>query len=93
VYNSEQEQILTIVSSAAEFWKQISPREPYRIVLGDVRDKLYNTCERARQILSHGVSNIPEDKTFVNVKQVCRFHIRVSASMELKKICCQAHLR
>nr|QFR35812.1 phosphoenolpyruvate carboxylase [Jansenella griffithiana] len=52
-----------------EFWKQISPREPYRIVLGDVRDRLYNTCERARQILSHGVSSIPEDKTYINVKQ------------------------
>ncbi|KAF8714333.1 hypothetical protein HU200_027797 [Digitaria exilis] len=52
-----------------EFWKQISPRVPYRIVLGDVRDKLYNTCERARQMLSRGVSDIPEEETYTNVKQ------------------------
>ncbi|KAL6838809.1 hypothetical protein ACP4OV_031523 [Aristida adscensionis] len=52
-----------------EFWKQISPGEPYRIVLGDVRDKLYNTCERARQILSHGISDIPEDEIYTSVHQ------------------------
>lgn len=38
-----------------------------------MRDKLYNTCERAQQILSHGVSNIPEDQKYINVKQVCKF--------------------
>ncbi|KQK03254.1 phosphoenolpyruvate carboxylase 2 [Brachypodium distachyon] len=52
-----------------EFWKQISPREPYRIILGDVRDKLYNTCERAREILSHGVSSIPEENTYTSVQE------------------------
>ncbi|KAK1662946.1 hypothetical protein QYE76_051105 [Lolium multiflorum] len=52
-----------------EFWKQISPREPYRIILGDVRDKLYNTCERAREILSHGESSIPEDHTYRSVEE------------------------
>lgn len=52
-----------------EFWKQISPREPYRIILGDVRDTLYNTCERAREILSDGVSSIPEDQTYTSVEQ------------------------
>nr|BAK09197.1 phosphoenolpyruvate carboxylase [Oryza eichingeri] len=52
-----------------EFWKKISPGEPYRIILGDVRDKLYNTCERARQILSKGISSIPEDQTYINVEQ------------------------
>ncbi|QHN95724.1 hypothetical protein HN51_043659 [Arachis hypogaea] len=31
-----------------EFWKQIPPNEPYRVILGDVRDKLYNTRKRAR---------------------------------------------
>lgn len=62
-----------LVSSVAEFWKQISPREPYRIILGDVRDKLYNTCERARQILSLGNSSIPEDQTYSNVEQVTNF--------------------
>ncbi|KAK9951452.1 hypothetical protein M0R45_006893 [Rubus argutus] len=52
-----------------EFWKQIPPNEPYRVILGDVRDKLYNTREHARQLLSNGVSDIPEDTTFTNVEQ------------------------
>ncbi|KAL6140747.1 hypothetical protein ACLB2K_059043 [Fragaria x ananassa] len=52
-----------------EFWKQIPSNEPYRVVLGDVRDKLYNTRERARQLLSDGASHIPEDTTFTDVKQ------------------------
>uniref|UniRef100_A0A0D3EKY4 phosphoenolpyruvate carboxylase n=1 Tax=Oryza barthii TaxID=65489 RepID=A0A0D3EKY4_9ORYZ len=48
---------------------ELRAREPYRIILGDVRDKLYNTCERARQILSKGISSIPEDQTYTNVEQ------------------------
>ncbi|VAH74615.1 unnamed protein product [Triticum turgidum subsp. durum] len=52
-----------------EFWKKISPREPYRIILGDVRDKLYNTCERAREILSNGESSIPEEDTYTRVEE------------------------
>lgn len=53
-----------------EFWKQIPPNEPYRVILGDVRDKLYQTRERARQILAHGISDIPEEAVFTNVEQV-----------------------
>ncbi|KAJ9550144.1 hypothetical protein OSB04_014189 [Centaurea solstitialis] len=52
-----------------EFWKQIPPNEPYRIVLGYVRDKLYHTRERSRQMLANGVSDVPEDATFANVDQ------------------------
>nr|AOW69137.1 phosphoenolpyruvate carboxylase [Suaeda aralocaspica]APC57591.1 phosphoenolpyruvate carboxylase 2 [Suaeda aralocaspica] len=52
-----------------EFWKYIPPTEPYRVILGDVRDKLYNTRERSRQLLSHGVSDIQEDTTYTNVEQ------------------------
>ncbi|XP_010527380.1 PREDICTED: phosphoenolpyruvate carboxylase 1-like isoform X2 [Tarenaya hassleriana] len=52
-----------------EFWKTIHPSEPYRVVLGDVRDKLYHTRERARQLLSNGISDIPEEATFSNVEQ------------------------
>lgn len=55
----------------AEFWKRIPQNEPYRVILGGVRDKLYNTRERARQLLANGVSDIPEDTTFTNVDQVC----------------------
>lgn len=54
-----------------EFWKQIPSSEPYRAILGDVRDKLYNTREHARQLLSSGVSDVPEDAVFTSVDQVC----------------------
>ncbi|CAF1704547.1 phosphoenolpyruvate carboxylase 3-like [Brassica napus] len=52
-----------------EFWKTIPPTEPYRVILGDVRDKLYHTRERSRQLLSNGISDIPEEATFTNVEQ------------------------
>ncbi|KAG2317832.1 hypothetical protein Bca4012_068772 [Brassica carinata] len=52
-----------------EFWKTIPPTEPYRVVLGDVRDKLYHTRERSRQLLSNGTSDIPEEATFTDVEQ------------------------
>lgn len=59
------------LSSDAEFWKQVPPNEPYRVILGDVRDKLYQTRERARQLLAHGYSDIPEEATYTNIEQVC----------------------
>lgn len=52
-----------------EFWKKVPPNEPYRVILGDVRDKLYHTRERARQLLSNGISDIPEEAAFTNVEQ------------------------
>ncbi|CAN7131005.1 unnamed protein product [Brassica rapa subsp. narinosa] len=52
-----------------EFWKSIPPTEPYRVVLGDVRDKLYHTRERARQLLSNGTSDVPEEATFNNLEE------------------------
>ncbi|CAH9109522.1 unnamed protein product [Cuscuta epithymum] len=52
-----------------EFWKQIPPNEPYRVILADVRDKLYGTRERARQLLANGISDIPEETAFINVEQ------------------------
>ena len=52
-----------------EFWKQVPPNEPYCVILGDVRDKLYQTCERSRQMLSHGISKIPKETTFTNIEQ------------------------
>ena len=55
---------------SAEFWKQIPPNEPYRVILGDLRDKLYNTRERARYLLANGISDIPEEATFTNLEQV-----------------------
>ncbi|KAL9666041.1 hypothetical protein QQ045_000363 [Rhodiola kirilowii] len=52
-----------------EFWKQVPPSEPYRVILGDVRDKLYQTRERSRHLLSHESSDIPEESTFTNIEQ------------------------
>ncbi|KAI3774942.1 hypothetical protein L1987_49506 [Smallanthus sonchifolius] len=52
-----------------EFWKQVPPTEPYRVVLGDVRDKLYNTRERSRHLLAHGFSDIPEESVYTYVEQ------------------------
>ncbi|KAL8046656.1 hypothetical protein ABFX02_08G191100 [Erythranthe guttata] len=52
-----------------EFWKTIPPSEPYRVILGDVRDKLYQTRERARHLLAQGVSDIPQEATYTSVEQ------------------------
>lgn len=72
-----------IPSLIAEFWKQIPINEPYRVILGDVRDKLYNTRERSRHMLSNGFSDIPEESTFTNVEQVLFSHISASFSIRL----------
>lgn len=53
-----------------EFWKQIPLSEPYRVILGDVRDKLYNTREHAHKLLANGSSDVPEESTFTHIDQV-----------------------
>ncbi|CAM6040140.1 unnamed protein product [Sphagnum compactum] len=53
-----------------EFWKHIPPSEPFRVLLGDMRDKLYNTRERMRQLLANGRSDIPVDDTFTDASQI-----------------------
>ncbi|VAH64102.1 unnamed protein product [Triticum turgidum subsp. durum] len=53
-----------------EFWKQVPPSEPYRVILSDVRDKLYNTRERSRHLLASGFSEIPDDAIFTDVEQI-----------------------
>ncbi|CAO2813056.1 unnamed protein product [Amaranthus hypochondriacus] len=52
-----------------EFWQRIPPNEPYRVILADVRDKLYNTREHARQLLANGASDVPEEATFTHIDQ------------------------
>ncbi|XP_047950340.1 phosphoenolpyruvate carboxylase 2-like [Salvia hispanica] len=52
-----------------EFWKQVPANEPYRVILSDVRDKLYHTRERARQLLANGISDIPIELTFTNTEE------------------------
>ncbi|EFJ19066.1 hypothetical protein SELMODRAFT_111216 [Selaginella moellendorffii] len=53
-----------------EFWKQIPPTEPYRVLLGDFRDRLYQTRERTRQLLGNGKSDIGPDETFTSTEQI-----------------------
>ncbi|KAL7169611.1 hypothetical protein ACSBR2_034616 [Camellia fascicularis] len=53
-----------------EFWKQVPPSEPYRVILSEVRDKLYQTRERSRHLLAHDISDIPEEGTFTNIEQL-----------------------
>ncbi|KAH9570181.1 hypothetical protein CY35_02G027600 [Sphagnum magellanicum] len=52
-----------------EFWKTIPATEPFRVVLADIRDKLYQTRERMRQLLASGKSEIPVEETFTKVGQ------------------------
>nr|AAD31452.1 phosphoenol pyruvate carboxylase [Lotus corniculatus] len=52
-----------------EFWKKVPPNEPYRVVLGEVRDRLYKTRERSRYLLAQGYSEIPEEATFTHVEE------------------------
>ncbi|KAK7335076.1 hypothetical protein VNO80_26847 [Phaseolus coccineus] len=52
-----------------EFWKKVPTNEPYRVVLGEVRDRLYQTRERSRHLLSNGYSEIPEENTFTSVEE------------------------
>eukprot|EP00249_Psilotum_nudum_P025002 c29345_g2_i1 orf=1-2079(-) len=53
-----------------DFWKQIPPNEPFRVVLGDIRDKLYQTREHFQKLLATGKSDIPEEETYTSMEQV-----------------------
>ncbi|KAK8943308.1 Phosphoenolpyruvate carboxylase 1 [Platanthera guangdongensis] len=59
--------------SRQKFWKKIPQNEPYRVIHVDVRDKLYHTQERAHQLLSNEISDIPEKAAFTNAEQVRSF--------------------
>ncbi|CAN6201396.1 unnamed protein product [Urochloa humidicola] len=58
-----------VVKHYTEFWRQIPANEPYRVILADVRDKLYNTRERMRHLLTTGFSEIPEGATLTKVTE------------------------
>jgi len=70
-----------------EFWKHIPPNEPFRVLLGDMRDKLYNTRERMRLMLANGKSDINLEDTFTDASQVCIFFSTVGF-----KLCPNCHL-
>jgi len=42
----------------AEFWSPIPPTEPYRVILGVIRDKLYRTREVLHQCLANSDENL-----------------------------------
>lgn len=75
----------------SEFWKHIPPNEPFRVLLGDMRDRMYYTRERMRQLLATGKSDINVEDTFTDALQVtsqrhCNFsHTRTG---NLPKIVC-----
>ena len=70
-------------NSGSKFLKN----EPYRVILGDVRDKLYNTREHSRHLLSSGISEIPEEATFTNVEQVLSDTIKRGTLSKNRKDC------
>lgn len=53
-----------------EFWKPIPSNEPFRVILGEFRDKMYKTRERVRQLLAAGKTDIPEEETYVSKEQI-----------------------
>lgn len=53
-----------------EFWKVVPPSEPYRVLLSDVRDKLWNTREHAQQILTSGKSQIAKSDVFTSPSEL-----------------------
>eukprot|EP00245_Coleochaete_scutata_P011787 TRINITY_DN444_c0_g1_i1.p1 TRINITY_DN444_c0_g1~~TRINITY_DN444_c0_g1_i1.p1 ORF type:complete len:754 (+),score=165.39 TRINITY_DN444_c0_g1_i1:340-2262(+) len=53
-----------------EFWRTVASTEPYRVVLSDVRDKLYRTRDRAQQLLVNGKTDIPEADTYSDKEQL-----------------------
>lgn len=71
----------------AEFWKQVPPSEPYRVILSNVRDKLYNTRERARHLLASGFYEIPDEATFTDVEQVHRLRYKKLAYYAIRFGC------
>eukprot|EP00271_Cylindrocystis_brebissonii_P023319 TRINITY_DN9635_c0_g1_i1.p1 TRINITY_DN9635_c0_g1~~TRINITY_DN9635_c0_g1_i1.p1 ORF type:complete len:988 (-),score=306.83 TRINITY_DN9635_c0_g1_i1:1321-4284(-) len=53
-----------------EFWKSVPATEPYRVVLSDIRDKLWSTRERAQQLLTAGKSKIPLTDVLTSSEQL-----------------------
>jgi phosphoenolpyruvate carboxylase len=54
----------------SEFWKHIPLSEPFRLLLGDMRDKLHNSRERMRQLLATGKCDIPVEDTYTDAAQI-----------------------
>eukprot|EP00898_Chlorokybus_atmophyticus_P001914 jgi/Chlat1/2723/Chrsp182S08756 len=53
-----------------EFWSYIPPTEPYRVLLGEVRDKLYNTREWLHHQLTTGSSPVDPSHIYLDTEQL-----------------------
>ena len=48
----------------SDFWRSIPAEEPYRVILAEVRDKLYNTREALQGVIAGKIDHLdPDDKT------------------------------
>jgi phosphoenolpyruvate carboxylase len=48
----------------SDFWRSIPLEEPYRVILAEVRDKLYNTREALQNVIAGKIDHLdPGDKT------------------------------
>ena len=53
----------------SDFWRSIPLEEPYRVILAEVRDKLYNTREALQEVISgkrHALD--PKDESVICAK-------------------------
>lgn len=53
-----------------EFWKPVPATEPYRVILSDVRDKLWHTREQAQNLLTLGKTQITQAEVFSSTEQL-----------------------
>eukprot|EP00475_Leptophrys_vorax_P002830 TRINITY_DN11602_c0_g1_i1.p2 TRINITY_DN11602_c0_g1~~TRINITY_DN11602_c0_g1_i1.p2 ORF type:complete len:852 (-),score=93.10 TRINITY_DN11602_c0_g1_i1:159-2348(-) len=53
-----------------EFWKQVPSSEPYRVVLCEVRDRLWNTRDHYQQLMLHGKSDFNDEDIYVSADQL-----------------------
>ncbi|KAG0629447.1 hypothetical protein M758_1G104300 [Ceratodon purpureus] len=70
-----------------EFWKTVPATEPFRTVLGDIRDRLYQTHERFRQLMACGKSEIPVEETFTDKSQVLIHEILEPLELCYRSLC------
>ncbi|CAI5505557.1 unnamed protein product [Closterium sp. Naga37s-1] len=53
-----------------EFWKDIPEHEPYRVVLGEVRDKLWNTRDHIQHLMATGHSEFTPQDIYTDPEQL-----------------------
>ncbi|CAI5536883.1 unnamed protein product [Closterium sp. Naga37s-1] len=53
-----------------EFWKQVPGNEPYRVVLCEVRDRLWNTRDHYQQLMVSGHSTFSTEDIYTSASQL-----------------------